>query len=84
MEHIYKTKGTCSSVIKVSLDENGIIKEVYFMGGCDGNLSGISKLVKGKPAQEIINLLRGNRCGMRSTSCPDQLTYALEEALKKS
>ena len=73
----YKTRGTCSSQIDIVLDENDVIKSVKYTGGCNGNLQGISKLVAGKPAKEVIDLLSGIRCGFKPTSCPDQLAQAL-------
>lgn len=73
----YRTKGTCSSLIDVELD-NGIIKSVHFTGGCNGNLQGISRLVEGMPAEEAISRLKGIKCGFKPTSCPDQLALALE------
>lgn len=78
----YRTKGTCSGQIDLEL-ENGIIKDVVFYGGCNGNLKGISALVKGKPATEVIESLKGLKCGFKKTSCPDQLALALEEALNE-
>jgi uncharacterized protein (TIGR03905 family) len=78
----YKTFGTCSKEIGVELDENGLIKEVEFVGGCDGNTHGIMSLVKGAKAEEVMEKLRGINCGKRGTSCPDQLSRALEEVLK--
>lgn len=72
--------GVCSRKINIEL-EDGIIKEVSFIGGCNGNLSGISRLVKGKKAADVAALLKGVRCGYKPTSCPDQLAKALEEAL---
>ena len=63
--------------------ENGAIKSVEITGGCDGNLKGISRLVAGMDAEKAIERLRGIRCGFKETSCPDQLSRALEEALKK-
>lgn len=82
MKHIeYKTKGTCSRVISFDLDENNIIHNCKFEGGCNGNLKGISKLVEGRNANEVVSLLKGNTCGPRSTSCPDQLSIALEQAI---
>ncbi|MGI6117370.1 MAG: TIGR03905 family TSCPD domain-containing protein [Bilifractor sp.] len=81
MNYRYQTKGTCSSRIDFELDENGVIGDVTFTGGCNGNLKGISRLVKGHPAEEIIGLLKGTRCGMKNTSCPDQLATALQKAL---
>ena len=80
---IYKTKGTCSTQIDVEV-ENGIIKAVSFTGGCNGNLKGVSKLVQGMDAREAISKLRGIECGSKGTSCPDQLSYAIEEALKQA
>lgn len=77
----YKTKGTCSRSISLSLDENNTITSVSFTGGCSGNLQGISKLVTGMNAKEAISKLRGIDCGGKGTSCPDQLSFALEEAL---
>ncbi len=72
----YQTKGVCSTSIDIKLND-GIIEFVSFTGGCDGNLQGISKLVKGMKAEEAIEKLRGTTCGFRSTSCPDQLANAL-------
>ncbi len=77
----YRTHGTCSTAIRVEL-KDGIIEEVEFTNGCNGNTKGISALVKGMKAEEAISRLRGIKCGARSTSCPDQLSYALEEALR--
>ena len=72
------TKGTCSRVINIET-EGDTIKEVSFMGGCHGNLQGISRLVEGMEIDEAIEKLSGIRCGMKSTSCPDQLARALSE-----
>ena len=80
MTYTYKTQGTCSSQIDLEL-EDGIIQSVAFTGGCNGNLKGIAALVKGMSAQDAIDRLQGTRCGMKSTSCPDQLSKALAEAL---
>ena len=80
MTHSYKTRGTCSRQIDFELD-NGIVKNVSFYGGCNGNLKGIGALVEGRPAQEVIELLKGMKCGFKNTSCPDQLALALEKAL---
>ena len=76
----YQTRGTCSRAIEVEL-EDGVIVRVRFVGGCPGNTLGISKLVIGMRADEVIARLKGNRCGGKPTSCPDQLTLALEECL---
>lgn len=80
MKYSYKTNGTCSSKIEFEI-ENGIIKNISFTGGCNGNLKAVSKLADGKNAKEIADLLRGNTCGPRSTSCADQLARAIDEAL---
>ncbi len=74
----YKTSGTCSSAIDFEV-EDGIVKNVKFIGGCNGNTQGISKLVEGMPADEVISRLEGIKCGFKSTSCPDQLAKALKE-----
>lgn len=79
---IYKTKGTCSTMIDVEL-KDGVIDSVQFTGGCNGNLQGISALVKGMKPEDAINRLKGIRCGFKSTSCPDQLAHALEEMITK-
>ena len=78
MKKSYTTKGTCSRQIDVTI-EDGIITEVVFMGGCNGNLKGISALCKGKKPEEIIPVLEGITCGFKSTSCPDQLAQALKQ-----
>jgi len=75
----YKTTGTCSQVIDVTCDENDVIQQVFFLGGCNGNLQGISQLVRGQRIDDVIHRLDGIRCGMKSTSCPDQLCRALEQ-----
>ncbi len=80
MTHSYKTRGTCSRQIDFEID-NGIVKNVSFFGGCNGNLKGIGALVEGRPAEEVIELLKGMKCGFKNTSCPDQLALALEKAL---
>jgi uncharacterized protein (TIGR03905 family) len=76
----YKTKGVCSSMIDIEL-KDGVIDSVAFTGGCNGNLQGISALVKGMTPQEAIGRLKGIRCGFKSTSCPDQLACALESMI---
>ncbi len=75
----YKTKGTCSQKIFFDL-EDGKVKNVQFLGGCNGNLKGIAKLVEGMDIDEVIARVEGIQCGMKSTSCPDQLAKALREA----
>jgi uncharacterized protein (TIGR03905 family) len=82
---IYKTKGTCSTQIELELEgTEHIIRNVKFTNGCNGNLQGISKLVEGMKAEDAIDRLRGIKCGFKNTSCPDQLSYALEEAIKQA
>ncbi|MBQ9651631.1 MAG: TIGR03905 family TSCPD domain-containing protein [Prevotella sp.] len=79
-KHImYKPTGVCSQAIDVTADENDVIQQVFFIGGCNGNLQGISKLVTGQRIDDVISRLQGIRCGHKSTSCPDQLTEALKE-----
>ena len=82
MHHTYATRGTCAKAIEFDLND-GIISNVQFYGGCHGNLQGIAKLVEGMKAEDVIARCNGIRCGMKSTSCPDQLTKALTEALAK-
>lgn len=75
---VYKTKGTCSQAIDVET-ENGVITSVKFIGGCAGNTAGIAKLVTGMKVDDVITKLEGTTCGMRPTSCPDQLAKALKQ-----
>lgn len=77
MKYSYRTSGTCSSQIDLEV-EDGILKDVCFTGGCNGNLKGISALVKGMKVEEVISRLEGIRCGNKPTSCPDQLCQALK------
>ena len=79
MQYEYKTKGTCSSRILFDV-EDGKVKNVQFIGGCNGNLKGIAALVDGMDLDEVIQKVQGIRCGMKATSCPDQLAKALMEA----
>ena len=78
MKITYKTQGTCSSHIEVEVEDD-VIQQVFFWGGCNGNVQGISRLVKGMKGEEVLQKLEGVRCGNRSTSCPDQLCKALRE-----
>ena len=80
MKMSYQTVGVCAKRIDLEV-EDGIIKDVKFVGGCAGNTLGISKLIKGMKAEEVIEKLEGNRCGAKPTSCPDQLAKALRETL---
>ena len=80
MKHYeYKTKGTCSQMISLDLDGD-VVRNVRFVGGCNGNLQGIGKLVEGMTVSEVEEKLTGIRCGMKQTSCPDQLAIAVREA----
>lgn len=79
MQYEYKTKGTCSQRILFEIND-GIVNNVEFIGGCNGNLKGISKLVEGMPVDEVIEKIEGIHCGFKPTSCPDQLAKALREA----
>ncbi|MBR3201098.1 MAG: TIGR03905 family TSCPD domain-containing protein [Mogibacterium sp.] len=76
-------EGVCSMMIEIELDGD-TIKDVVFTGGCNGNLSGISKLIKGMKAEEVIEKLEGTRCGFKDTSCPDQLSKALRQAMAEA
>ena len=78
----FNPQRVCSKRIDFSLDAEGRLHEVKFLGGCPGNLLAIGKLVEGKDAKEIADILRGNDCGGRGTSCADQLSIAIDEALK--
>lgn len=79
MKSEYKTKGVCSRQINFEIDDNGLVHNVSFVGGCNGNLKAIGKLVEGMPATKVIEILEGNTCGGRPTSCADQLAQALKE-----
>ena len=82
MEFQYKTKGTCSQKIIFKLD-GGRIYNVEFVGGCHGNTQGIARLAEGRDAKELVEILRGIRCGFKDTSCPDQLARAIKKALEQ-
>ncbi len=79
MSYVYKTKGTCSSLIEVELDGD-VVRNVKFTGGCHGNLQAIPKLVEGMTVEEVERRIAGIRCGMKNTSCGDQLAKACREA----
>ncbi len=78
----YKTKGTCSRGIHVEV-EDGIVTDVVFDGGCNGNTKGVASLAIGMNAEELVKRLSGIKCGSKPTSCPDQLSIAVKEALEK-
>lgn len=79
MKYTYRTKGTCSRSITFDI-EDGVVRNVQFEGGCNGNLKGIGAIVDGMKVEDVIDKLSGIRCGFKSTSCPDQLAQALMEA----
>lgn len=81
MQFEYQTSGTCSRTILFSI-EDGKVRNVQYIGGCNGNLKGISSLVEGMDIDEVISRLEGTTCGPKNTSCPDQLACALKEAKK--
>ena len=78
----YRTRGVCSQLIHFELDGD-VVKNVQFLGGCNGNLQGIGRLVNGMKVDEVIARLEGIRCGAKQTSCPDQLACALKQATGK-
>jgi len=80
MKYTYNTWGTCSRLIDFEI-QDGVIKNVVFTGGCNGNLQGIARLVKGMTPTQAISKLEGIHCGNKPTSCPDQLAQALKQAL---
>ena len=80
MQYEYKTKGTCSQKIFFDV-EDGKVHDVQFLGGCNGNLKGICRLVKGMRAEDVIDRMEGTLCGFRNTSCPDQIAKNLKKAL---
>lgn len=81
MKYSYTPEGTCSRNIEFTLDNDGLIRSVRFTGGCNGNLKGLSAMVEGMTPQSVIERLKGIECGVKGTSCPDQLARALESAI---
>jgi uncharacterized protein (TIGR03905 family) len=81
--HRFKTHSlVCSQAIQIEIDDaTGLVKSVEFLGGCPGNLAGISRLAAGMSPEELINRLQGIKCGDKSTSCPDQLAHALKKLI---
>ena len=84
MEYKYKTHGTCSSYILFDIDEEKCLHNVRFIGGCDGNLKSIGRLVEGQSAEKISDMLSGVHCSLKNTSCGDQLSQAIREALAQA
>jgi len=83
MRYQYETSGTCSEMILFDIDENKVVTNIRFIGGCNGNLKAVSKLVDGWTADRIAAKLLGNECGFKGTSCADQLAKAVIEAAEK-
>ena len=83
MKTVYQTEGTCCKQIELEVDGD-VVKSVRFLGGCHGNLQGIARLVEGMPVADVVSRLSGIPCGMKPTSCPDQLTLALQQAVSRS
>ncbi len=83
MTYTFRPQGVCSQEMRVEVDEQGVIQKMEVLGGCSGNLQGISALVRGMKAEEAIQRLKGIRCGFKPTSCPDQLAKGLEKAMAK-
>lgn len=79
MTYTYSPSGVCSQKITIEVNDDETIESVSFLGGCNGNLQGISALAKGKTLDEVISVLKGIKCGFKGTSCPDQLARALEQ-----
>ena len=82
--YVFSPQGVCSQKIYFKVDDEKRIHELKFEGGCNGNLQGVSRLVEGMKGEDAIAKLRGIKCGFKSTSCPDQLSYAIEEAMKQA
>ena len=83
MTYKYRTSGTCSTLIDFEIDDDNKIHNVKFTSGCNGNLKGISAIVEGMDAKDVIEKLEGITCGFKRTSCPDQLAKALQQALNE-
>ena len=81
MIHTFTPKGVCSREMRVDVDEQGIIRELQVVGGCSGNLQGLSSLLRGMEVEQAVERLEGIRCGGKPTSCPDQIAQALKQAL---
>lgn len=81
MQYSYKTNGVCSKSISFDI-EDGIVKNVKFIGGCAGNTQGLAKMCEGRKAEDVANLLSGIKCGYKATSCPDQLARAVIAATR--
>ena len=82
MTYSFRPTGVCAQQMQVEVDDQGVIRSLDVLGGCSGNLQGISALVQGMPAAEAVKRLKGIRCGAKATSCPDQLARGLEQILQ--
>jgi uncharacterized protein (TIGR03905 family) len=83
LQYHYKTTGVCSRSIDLIL-EDGVVKNIKFEGGCSGNTQGVAKLALGMKAEDVVERLKGIKCGFKETSCPDQLAIAVKEAMARS
>ena len=83
MEYRYSPKGVCSTEMIFEIDENNIVQDLKVINGCNGNLKGISSLIKGMKVEDVIKRLSGIKCGFKDTSCPDQISKALEQYLNQ-
>ena len=83
MTYTFHPRGVCAQAMRVEVADQGMIQKLEVVGGCSGNLQGIAALVRGMPAEEAIQRLKGIRCGFKDTSCPDQLARNLESAMHK-
>ena len=83
MTYTFHPRGVCAQAMRVEVDDQGMIQKLEVVGGCSGNLQGIAALVRGMPAEEAIQRLKGIRCGFKDTSCPDQLARNLASAMHK-
>lgn len=79
MVYEYKTEGVCSKLFRLDVDDEGVIRHAQVIGGCNGNLQGVCRLIENRPASEVATLLKGITCGTKQTSCPDQISKALEQ-----
>ncbi len=78
MVYQYTPRGVCSREIRIDVDDNQVVRSVGFVGGCSGNTQGVAALARGRTIDELVSALGGIRCGLKSTSCPDQLAQALK------
>ena len=83
MTYTFQPRGVCSRAMSVEVDDQGVIRDLQVVGGCNGNLSGISSIVEGMNAEDVIDRFDGIRCGFKQTSCPDQFATALRKALEE-